>query len=293
MNDKDEALYVKACVIPANEEDSTGDRLSSEDIKRIFTSFNNKDSFEIYHHGEQVDGITLLENYINKAEEPIGDRTAPVGSWLITMKITNPTIQEMVNNHEFEGVSLSSQVKKSCGLKLPALTTYTEVGDMECLDPMLISLVGKLGTDGGPANGYPLEVMNYTTYINKSKNGGKKVDIADIVNALKDLIKKAEGEPETEKAEEPEIKKEEAPEEEAAEEEVAEEDDDRIAALEERVTSLEKAIEALQPEENEEVKPKINKNNKRPIITDDPEPIIRKSFNERTGRDSFGRKIRN
>ena len=35
LNDKDEALYVKACVIPANEEDSQGDTLSSEDIKRI------------------------------------------------------------------------------------------------------------------------------------------------------------------------------------------------------------------------------------------------------------------
>ena len=313
---KDDALYVKACVIPANEEDSQGDTLSSEDIKRIFTSFNNQDNFEIYHQGDQVDGITLLENYINKAEEPVGDRMAPEGSWLITMKITNPTIQEMVNKHDFEGVSLSSKVKKSCGLNLPAITTYTDVGDMECLDPIFISLVGKLATDGGPANGYPLEVMDYTTYIKKSKNGGQKVDIVDIVNALKDLIKKAEEpetekeeEPETEKEEEPKVQKEEEPKVEpivnkedtqtAEEETVEEESEDnsaKIAALEERVDSLEKAIEALQkePEEivEEEVKPKINKNNKRTVITEDPEPVTVKSFNERTGRDSFGRKIR-
>ena len=69
MNEKDEALYVKACVIPANEEDSQGDTLSSEDIKRIFTSYNNSSNFEIYHHGEKVEGISTLENYINKAEK--------------------------------------------------------------------------------------------------------------------------------------------------------------------------------------------------------------------------------
>ena len=352
MNEKDEALYVKACVIPANEEDSQGDTLSSEDIKRIFTSYNNSSNFEIYHHGEKVDGISTLENYINKAEEPIGNRIAPVGSWLITMKVTNPTLQDMVLSHEFEGVSLSSTVKKSCGLHLPDITTYANVGDMECVTPQFISLVGKLGTGEGPANGYPLEVMNYTTYINKSKNGGKKLEVKEIVNALKDLVSKAESveptddeapvilkndEPKEEVEEEAEVNKEECPEEEpkvekesepseesepvvnkedtptaeeATEEEEPEEniDDDsaRIAALEEKVAALEKAIEALKVEEpeateeevevaeeivEEDVKPKINKS-KKTIITEDPKPEVVESFNQRTGRDAFGRKIR-
>lgn len=346
LNDKDEALYVKACVIPANEEDSQGDTLSSEDIKRIFTSYDNNSLFEIYHHGEKVDGISMLENYINKAEEPVADRIAPVGSWLIIMKVTNPTIKDMVLSHEFEGVSLSSTVKQSCALNLPDITTYASVRDMECVTPQFISLVGKLGTDEGPANGYPLEVMDYTTYIKKSKNGGKKLEVKEIVNALKDLVTKAESveptdveapvilkndEPkEEEKEEEAEVNKEECPkeepkvekeseptsesepvvnkedtptEEEQVEEEPENNDDDsaRIAALEEKVAALEKAIEALQVEEpeateeeevvEEEVKPKINKN-KKTIITEDPEPVIIKSFNERTGRDAFGRKIR-
>lgn len=340
MTDKDDALYVKACVIPANEEDSQGDSLSSEDIKRIFTSYDNNSLFEVYHHGDQIDGVTLLENYINKAEEPIGDRIAPMGSWLIIMKVTNPTIKEMVLSHEFEGVSLSSTVKQSCGLNLPDITTYADVRDMECVTPQFISLVGRLGTDEGPANGYPLEVMNYTTYIKKSKNGGKKLEVKEIVNALKDLVNKAESvEPtveapkilkndesqEKEKEEEAEVNKEECPKEEpkaekesepvvnkednSTEEEETEEesnnDDDsaRIAALEEKVAELEKAIEALQVEEpkaeeetveepvEEDVKPKINKS-KKTIITEDPKPAVVKSFNERTGRDEFGRKIR-
>ena len=340
MTDKDDALYVKACVIPANEEDSQGDSLSSEDIKRIFTSYDNNSLFEVYHHGDQIDGVTLLENYINKAEEPIGDRIAPMGSWLIIMKVTNPTIKEMVLSHEFEGVSLSSTVKQSCGLNLPDITTYADVRDMECVTPQFISLVGRLGTDEGPANGYPLEVMNYTTYIKKSKNGGKKLEVKEIVNALKDLVNKAESveptveapvilkndesqekekeeeaevnkeecpkeEPKAEKESEPVVNKEDNPTEEEETEEESNNDDDsaRIAALEEKVAELEKAIEALQVEEpkaeeetveepvEEEVKPKINKS-KKTIITEDPKPAVVKSFNERTGRDAFGRKIR-
>ena len=348
IDEKDNALYVKACVIPANEEDSQGDTLSSEDIKRIFTSYDNNSRFEVYHHGDLVDGVTLLENYINKAEEPIGDRVAPVGSWLIIMKVTNPTIKEMVLSHEFEGVSLSSTVKQSCGLNLPDITTYADVRDMECVTPQFISLVGRLGTDEGPANGYPLEVMNYTTYIKKSKNGGKKLEVKEIITALKDLVTQAESvEPtveapvilkndesqEKEKEEEAEVNKEECPkdpevkkesdsteesepvvnkedtptaEEETVEEESEDNTDDdsaRIAALEEKVAELEKAIEALKGEEpeteetveeeivEEEVKPKINKS-KKTIITEDPKPAVVANFNERTGRDSFGRKIR-
>ena len=349
LNDKDEALYVKACVIPANEEDSQGDTLSSEDIKRIFTSYDNNNLFEIYHQGDQIEGVSLLENYINKASELIGDRMAPSGSWLIIMKVTNPTIKEMVLSHEFEGVSLSSTVKKSCGLNLPDITTYSNVKDMECVTPQFISLVGKLGTDEGPANGYPLEVMNYTTYIKKSKNGGKKLEVKEIITALKDLVTQAESVEPTEveapvilkddepteeekKEEEAEVNKEECPkdpevkkesesteesesvvnkedtptEEEQAEEESEDNTDDdsaRIAALEEKVAELEKAIEALKGEEpeaeetveeeivEEEVKPKINKS-KKTIITEDPKPVVIANFNERTGRDEFGRKIR-
>ena len=104
------------------------------------------------------------------------------------------------------------------------------------------------------------------------------------------------------------VNKEDTPtaEEETVEEESEDNTDDdsaRIAALEEKVAELEKAIEALQVEEpkaeeetveepvEEDVKPKINKS-KKTIITDEPAQVTVPSFNERTGRDEFGRKIR-
>ena len=233
-NNKEEALYVKACVIAANEEDSQGDILSSEDIKRIFTSFNNQNNFEVWHQGEKIEGVSLLENYINKATEPIGDKEAPVGSWLITMKVDNPDIRLSIEKHEFEGVSLSSSVRSSCKLDLPELATYSMIRDMECINPAFISLVGRLGTDEGPSNGYPLEVMNYPTYVKKNRRGGNtlgfmselkaligKYDDADVADASS--VEKSEApltsEEEPKKQPEAEVMKEECPEKKDKEEE--------------------------------------------------------------------------
>lgn len=337
-NNKEEALFVKACVIAANEEDSQGDVLSSEDIKRIFTSFNNQSSFEVWHQNERIEGVSLLENYINKAPETIGNKTAPAGSWLITLRIDNPSIKESVQRHEFEGVSLSSSVKSACKLDLPSMATYSMIRDMECINPTFISLVGKLGTDEGPSNQYPLEIMNYPSYIKKNKLGGKNLGFMSELKALigkydnaeetvetdASQVEKSEApeteEPKDEPAEEVEVKKEECPQkgqeeeaetvvekeatevpvEEAATEETEEKEEevDELAKLEERIKKLEEIVQELTKENDEpeveapaeEEEPKIQKSAKQ-IITDEA-PVKVKSFNELTGRDSFGRKIR-
>ena len=46
---KQKALYVKCCIIPNGVTDSQGDTLYTEDIRKIFTSFNNQNNFEVYH----------------------------------------------------------------------------------------------------------------------------------------------------------------------------------------------------------------------------------------------------
>lgn len=311
-NDKSEALYVKGCVIACGIEDSQGDILDSESIKKIFTSYNNESKFEVMHMGERISGVTLLENYINKAPEQVGDKEAPIGSWLITMRVDNPEIRESILNHEFEGVSLSSEVKKSCNLKLPPITSYSSLKDMECLNPVYISLVGKLDSDEGPANGFPILVQDYTTYIKKSKNyGGKTLKFEEFLKSLKQLLSQVEESEEApeetpeekpEEEEKPKIKKDsdgESEEEDKPEDEEKPDEDARLKALEEKVDALEKIVEELKPKEEdneeeseeEEAKPKIQKSRKQ-MNTEEPEPVKQKTFFEMTGRDAFGRKIR-
>ena len=308
-NEKEDALFLKACVIPNGVEDAHGDVLDAEDIKRIFSSFNNqKDNFDIYHNEEPVSGVSLLENYISQTDEDIGEKIAPKGSWNAVIRVDNPDIKESVFNNEFGGVSLASTIKKSCNLSLPPITTYRSIADKECITPKFLSLV-----DEG-ANGYPLVVQDYETYILKSKNyGGKTLKFEEFVESLKKLLSQVDEEASEEASEEkpeeeekPEIKKDsdgesEAPEggEEDKPDEEKPDDDARLKALEDKVEALEKIVEELKPKEEdneeeseeEEAKPKIQKSRKQ-MNTEEPEPAPQKTFFEMTGRDAFGRKIR-
>lgn len=77
---KEDALFVKACVIQNGVTDSQGDTLNAEEIKRIFTSFNNASNFELHHDGIPIPEVSLLENYINTSPEVIGSITIPAHS---------------------------------------------------------------------------------------------------------------------------------------------------------------------------------------------------------------------
>ena len=93
---KQKALYVKCCIIANGITDSQGDTLYAEDIKKIFTSFNNQDNFEIYHNDIPIQEVSLLENYISKADETLGTSIIPRGSWNALIRVDNPDRQEVL-----------------------------------------------------------------------------------------------------------------------------------------------------------------------------------------------------
>ena len=210
---KNKALYVKACIIPNGITDSQGDTLYTEDIKKIFTSFNNQDNFEIYHNDLPIQEVSLLENYISTADETIGTAVVPSGSWNAVIRVDNPDIQTGLLNGEFQGVSLNNRIATRCNPQ-PGLQRYKDIADAECIIPLFISFV-KAG-----ANGYGLHVMDYDAYILKSKsiekNKGAKRMAFDLLGGLKKLVQQAEAD------KEPVILKEETPNEKEDEEEVVE-----------------------------------------------------------------------
>jgi hypothetical protein len=285
---KQKALYVKCCIIPNGITDSQGDTLYAEDIKKIFTSFNNQDNFEVYHNDLPIQEVSLLENYISTAYETIGTAVVPSGSWNAVIRVDNPEIKEALLTGEFKGVSLNNRIAEPCKANLTGQVRYQDVADAECIIPLLISFV-----EAG-ANGYGLHVMDYTAYIKKSKdivinkNGAKRMDFKEFMDGLKSLIKQAEDTPEeepavekeddkTEEAEEPVVEKadEETTEEEATkeedeaeikkedkaeEEEVADEEDEaeitkEDSDLEARVAKLEEQIAELLKEDTDAENP--------------------------------------
>lgn len=246
---KHKALYVKFCAIQNGVEDSQGDVLDATDIKKIFTSFNNQDSFEIYHNEIPISNVSLLENYISSSDEVIAGTTVPSGSWNGVIRVDNPSIKEMLLNNDFGGVSLNNRVQTACSTGLTGQILYQDLADAECVIPVYISFVDE------PANGVGLHIMDYDVYIHKSKNSEDKE--MSLLEDLKALISKAEEESE-----------EEAPTEDVATEEPVEEE------------VIEKDAEEVEVSEKEVDDPEVIENEAETEENDDSEVIIKEEDGE-------------
>ena len=317
---KQKALYIKACVIANGITDSQGDTLQTTDIKKIFTSFNNQDNFELNHNNIPINEVSLIENYINATDEKIGNLIVPKGSWLVVIRVDNPEIKKLILNNEIQGISLYNYVGEKCKANLNGTVRYQDIIDKECVIPVFISFVEQ------GANGYPLHVMDYETYIQKSKKV-KFMDFKEFIDGLKGLIKQAEEvEPANDKKEEPvtdekETKKDDKPviekecktdkepviekEDKIDEKPVTEnteepmEKEPSIKELMDRITALENKIDEIYKEEvidnddktvEETIAPKIVKSEKELNIR---EPVKVSNYYEMTNRDPVtGKKIR-
>ena len=309
---KQKALYIKACVIANGITDSQGDTLQTTDIKKIFTSFNNQDNFELNHNNIPINEVSLIENYINATDEKIGNLIVPRGSWLVVIRVDNPEIKKLILQNEIQGISLYNYVGEKCKANLNGTVRYQDIIDKECVIPVFISFVEQ------GANGYPLHVMDYETYIQKSKKV-KFMDFKEFIDGLKGLIKQAEEvEPVNDKKEEPvtdekENKKEDSTKEPVIEKECKTDDEPTIKKAEEepiekepsikelmdRITALENKIDEIYKEKiiddaddivEETIAPKIVKSEKELNIR---EPVKVSNYYEMTNRDPVtGKKIR-
>lgn len=310
---KQKALYIKACVIANGITDSQGDTLETTDIKKIFTSFNNQDNFELNHNNIPINEVSLIENYINATDEKIGNLIVPRGSWLVVIRVDNPEIKKLILNNEIQGISLYNYVGERCKANLNGTVRYQDIIDKECVIPVFISFVEQ------GANGYPLHVMDYETYIQKSKKV-KFMDFKEFIDGLKGLIKQAEevepvkdekeepvtDEKETKKEEvstkEPVIEKEDKIDEKPVTENTEEkpmENEPSIKELMDRITALENKIDEIYKKEvidndeetvEETIAPKIVKSEKELNIK---EPVKVSNYYEMTNRDPVtGKKIR-
>ena len=309
---KQKALYIKACVIANGITDSQGDTLQTTDIKKIFTSFNNQDNFELNHNNIPINEVSLIENYINATDEKIGNLIVPKGSWLVVIRVDNPEIKKLILNNEIQGISLYNYVGEKCKANLNGTVRYQDIIDKECVIPVFISFVEQ------GANGYPLHVMDYETYIQKSKKV-KFMDFKEFIDGLKGLIKQAEEvEPVKDEKEEPVTDEKENKKEDSTKEPVIEKEDkidekpvtenteekpmekepsikelmDRITALENKIDEIykEKIIDDADDIVEETIAPKIVKSEKELNIR---EPVKVSNYYEMTNRDPVtGKKIR-
>lgn len=249
MGCKQKALYVKCCVIQNGVADYHDDVLDSEDIKKIFTSFNSQDNFEVYHNEIPLESVSLLENYISTNDEVIAGTTVPQGSWNAVIRVDNPQIKEQLLNNDFGGVSLNNRVATKCSTGLEGAITYSQLKDAECVIPIFISFVDE------PANKVGLHIMSYDVYIRKSKD--REDSEMSLLEDLKALISKAEEEDSS--TEDATIEKAESDSEEEKEEPVEEEATEEVAETTEEEIVEEEVVEEEKKEEEDDEKPVIEK----------------------------------
>lgn len=225
-------LYVRGCLIEAEAKDSQGDTLSKEDIKKININLDAV-KFDSNHSQISLKGCRLLENAIHDNEVIINNTTINPGSWIITVEVNNPELEEQLLNGELRGFSIYCK-------EVHDATRYSEIQDASDVYPIFISFVEN------PANQLDFEVLDNEKYIKKSEgeemaDNGILKEIHEFLSRLAkmldeparkeeeeesestapkkdEIIQKAEGADTEEKAEEPEGKAETKPEEKAEEE---------------------------------------------------------------------------
>lgn len=184
--DKENSLFITGVVIANGVEDSDGDILNKKEIKQLNSSYLSQNT-DTNHDFLENYGVKIIENYISKVDEVIGEKNVPAGSWICKMVIWDEKIKEQIRQGRINGLSLASQPdddsisNEDC---LNKRNTYSQFKNMDQLTPTFISLVKN------PANGYNLDYYSYKTYVTKNKLETEVKSVENENNSMGNLANK-------------------------------------------------------------------------------------------------------
>lgn len=245
-----EKRLVTGAVLIPDRPDSDGDTVSAEEIERLWIDFNenyaNVDLEHTFNNVASVIGSSILEEA--KTVDVFGQKVElPVGTWVMTAKVTDDSAWEDVKSGKLRGFSVTAVAdtdQSAEDFSLEDLTKKSTAGeritfkDLGRIKVVTVSLVAN------PA------VESAVFYAVKSKTeGGLRDKLNDLLLSIKtflsldlsslDIVNKVEGETEMN------------PEEILAQ--IMEALEPRLAELETRVLSIEETIAETAVVEAEEV----------------------------------------
>ena len=187
---KKDALYVRGVVIACGMQDDQGDIApDKEGIKKIFTNYLKQES-DVQHSYISNFNVHQLENTITTAPMQINGQEVPVGSWIASHMVLNPSIIAMIRNNNLTGYSLGAVGDKGLNENitfengfLNKSLLYKDLRDYEELNPFFISFVDKA------SNGYTWEVMDYQQFLSKSSIDDKDFDGDIMTNSTQQEVK--------------------------------------------------------------------------------------------------------
>lgn len=166
---KKDSLYVFGVVCANGVEDSYGDVLDKQDIKKLMSSYTRYETDTNHNFLSNV-GVSVVENYQTQQPLIVRGKDVPVGSWVQGLLIWDSKLKESILSEDLNGLSLSSrpdspevirEYMTKHGGRLSA--NYRDFEDKDDLKPLFVSLVD------GAGNGYNLEYMPYAGYIERRK----------------------------------------------------------------------------------------------------------------------------
>lgn len=99
--------YVTGIVYEPMEEDSHGNFMTEEEItKAAYWFAKNGDKVDLQHSFEPLDGATVVENWIAKADFEIDGEVIQKGTWLMTVEVADESVWEGIEKGEITGFSM-------------------------------------------------------------------------------------------------------------------------------------------------------------------------------------------
>ncbi len=99
--------YVTGIVYEPMEEDSHGNFMTADEItKAAYWFAKNGDKVDLQHSFEPLDGATVVENWIAKADFEIEGEAISKGTWLMTVEVADESVWEGIEKGEITGFSM-------------------------------------------------------------------------------------------------------------------------------------------------------------------------------------------
>ncbi len=99
--------YITGIVYEPMEEDSHGNFMTEEEItKAAYWFAKNGDKVDLQHSFEPLNGATVVENWIAKADFEIEGEAIQKGTWLMTVEVADESVWKSIEKGEITGFSM-------------------------------------------------------------------------------------------------------------------------------------------------------------------------------------------
>lgn len=102
----EEKRLVTGIVMEPDVEDTYGDKITAEEIEKAMVRFmEGSPQIRVEHDPNYEPKVAIIENWIEREGRIIGEQFVKAGTWLMTTKVFDDTVWEMIKSGKLNGLS--------------------------------------------------------------------------------------------------------------------------------------------------------------------------------------------